>query len=125
MNEEKTILVVEDELDIREAIVEALTEAGFKVLAAQNGAVGLEVALTERPDMILLDLVMPVLDGQSTLKKLRQNPWGKSVKVIILSSMDDVKNIANAHEEKITDYLIKTHNSLDEIVNKVRENLYA
>ncbi len=122
---EKHILIIEDEPDIREAMAEAIADAGFKVSTASNGSEGLQVATSEKPDLILLDIIMPVMDGHETLKKLRQDPWGQSAKVVMLTSMDDVKNVASAHESSITDYLIKTQNSLDEIVKKVREALYA
>jgi DNA-binding response OmpR family regulator len=119
----KTILLVEDEVDIREAMAEALTQAGYTVIEAENGAVGLEKAIANKPDLILLDIVMPIMDGHATLEKLRDDPWGKSAKVIVLTSMDDVQNIASAHEGAIQDYIIKAHASLDEIVKKVRMTL--
>lgn len=122
---EKRILIVEDETDIREAMAEAVAQAGFSVSTANNGAVGLKIALEEHPDLILLDIVMPILDGHGFLKRLRNDAWGKSAKVIMLTSMDDVKNIANAHESSINDYLIKAHSSLDDIVNKIRMNVYT
>ena len=91
---EKHILIVEDEQDIREAMHEALTEAGFNVSTSSNGAIGLADAIEKKPDLILLDIVMPEMDGHEVLKKLREDPWGKSVKVIMLTSMDSTKNIA-------------------------------
>lgn len=120
----KKILVVEDEQDIRESVTEALEDAGFEVVTAADGIKGLKAALDEKPDLILLDLVMPGYDGQTVLDKLREDPWGRNAKVIILSSMDDVGNIVNAHYKNIVDYIIKPHNSLAEIVRKTREGLY-
>lgn len=122
---EKKILIIEDEPDIREAMAEAVAQAGFTVSTAENGAVGLERALGEHPDLIVLDIVMPVMDGHAFLEKLRLDPWGKQVKVIMLTSMDDVKNIANAHEGSITDYIIKAHSSLDDIVNKIKIEVFT
>lgn len=124
-NMEKHILVVEDEPDIREAMAEAVAQAGFKVSTAENGLLGLKKAIEEKPDLILLDIVMPIMDGHEALKKLRQDPWGRSVKVIMLTSMDDVRNIGSAHEEKITDYIIKAHSSLDEILTKIRTVIFT
>ncbi len=121
----KHILVIEDEPDIREAMAEAVAQAGFKVSTAENGSVGFKKALEEHPDLILLDIVMPIMDGHETLRKLRQDPWGRSVKVIMLTSMDDVRNIGSAHEEKITGYIIKAHSSLDEILAKIRLVIYT
>lgn len=116
----KRVLIVEDEVDIREAMAEALSDAGFEVLQAENGQVGLIMAKSQHPDAILLDIRMPIMDGHEMLKRLREDEWGKDAKVIMLTSMDDVTNIANAHAGKITDYIIKAHVSLEEVVTKVR-----
>lgn len=123
--EQKKVLVIEDEPDIREAIVEALSETNIITYSAENGQQGLRVALEEKPDMILLDLVMPIMDGHEFLKQLRLDPWGRSAKVITLTSMDDVNSIASAHKGDIEDYIIKSHNSLKEILSKVRLSLYS
>jgi DNA-binding response OmpR family regulator len=122
---EKRILIVEDEPDIREAMAEAISQSKFIALTAENGKVGLEKALAEKPDLILLDIKMPIMDGHEMLEKLRMDTWGKTVKVIMLTSMDDVKNIGEAHEGSITDYIIKAHSSLEDIINKVRLEVYA
>ncbi|NEN93945.1 MAG: response regulator [Okeania sp. SIO3H1] len=123
MNEK--ILIIEDEADIRVAMADVMESANYTVMTAENGAIGLEIALKEKPNLILLDLRMPEMDGHETLKRLRQNPWGKDAKVVILSAMDDVQNIGTAFEGQISDYIIKAHNSVDEILNKVRESLYT
>lgn len=119
------ILIVEDEADIREAMADIFTQEQFTVETAENGKTGLEKALATQPDMILLDLVMPVMDGHEMLKKLRQDPWGKHAKVIIMTAMDDVRNVASAHENTINDYIIKAHTSLEDLVKKVRVNIYS
>lgn len=116
----KRILIVEDETDLREAMAEALDEAGFTIFTAADGAAGLALAKTEQPDLILLDLMMPIMGGQEMLGHLREDPWGRYANVVILSAMDDVSHIANAHEGKILDYIIKGHTSLDELVKEVR-----
>ncbi len=117
--QDKRILLVEDEADIRDAMAETLQDAGYTVLTATNGQEGLHTALAEHPNLILLDLKMPVMDGETMLQKLRTDPWGKSAKVMILSTMDDVSNIAASHSHAIEDYIIKSHASLDEVVRKV------
>lgn len=118
---EKKILIIEDEGDIREAMAEAVKDAGFVVSTAPNGSVGLQTALDEHPDLILLDIIMPIMGGHEMLKKLREDSWGKDAKVLMLTSMDDVQNIASAHELGIADYLVKAHSSLDYIVNKIKQ----
>ena len=119
----KNILIIEDEADIREAMAEAAQDAGFNVTTASNGAIGLSMALEQKPDLILLDIIMPVMDGHETLRKLREDEWGRSVKVIVLTAMDDVINITSAHEGSITDYIVKAHSSLDDIIKKIRLEL--
>jgi len=120
---QKKVLIVEDEIDIREAMAEAISDAGFLVSTAENGLIGLEKALAEKPDLILLDLIMPIMDGHQALKKIREDIWGRNAKVIVLTAMDDVTNVATAYEDSISDYIIKAHSSLDEIVKKVRMEL--
>jgi len=122
---EKRILIVEDEIDLREAMTDALEEAGFTVLEAADGAAGLSIAKTEHPDLILLDLMMPVMNGMDMIAKLREDEWGKDANIIILSAMDDVDHIARSYEGKLLDYFIKAHMSLDELVKQVRVNLYT
>lgn len=119
------ILIAEDESDIREAMAEAIRQAGYEVSEAEDGEVALSKALSEHPDLILLDLVMPVMDGHKMLERLRNDPWGKDAKVLVITSMDDINNIVSAHEGKISDYIIKAHTSLDELVKQVRTALFS
>jgi DNA-binding response OmpR family regulator len=121
----KQVLIVEDESDIREAMAEAVADAGFSVRSATNGQEGLAAALETHPDLILLDLRMPIMTGLEMLYALRADSWGKTAKVIVMTAMDDAANIAKAHEAGLSDYLIKTHTSLDELVKIVREGIYA
>ena len=121
----KHVLIIEDEPDILEAMAEAVASAGYQTSTANNGEEGLAMALEQHPDLILLDLVMPVMDGRQALKKLREDPWGKDARVVVLTSMDDAENIASSHEYTIEDYIIKSHASLDEILQKVRLALHA
>lgn len=125
MNKEKTILLIEDEPDIREAMAEAVASEDFKVLTAENGEIGLKMAIEQNPDLILLDLVMPVMDGRIMLKRLREDPWGKNAKVIILTSMDDVENVTLAYEDEIVGYIIKAHSSLEDIMRQIRLAVYT
>jgi DNA-binding response OmpR family regulator len=118
------ILIVEDEVDIREALADMFTQYNFQVYTATNGKEGLDVALQEHPDVILLDINMPIMDGHETLRHLRADEWGKDAKVVVLSALDDIKNIAEAHDERITKYIVKAHTTLAAIVSNVNEVLY-
>jgi DNA-binding response OmpR family regulator len=95
------------------------------VSQAVNGEEGLNKALGEHPDLILLDVTMPVMNGQEVLTKLREDIWGQHAKVIMLTSMDDAKNVAEAYGGNVSDYLVKAHIDIDELVKQVRLVLFS
>jgi len=125
MNQElkKTILIVEDETPILQALHDELTDNGFKVLEAKNGEAGLRVALREHPDLILLDIVMPVMDGLAMLKKLRDDEWGKEAEVIILTNFGDDKKVHEAMVQGSYAYLVKSNWKLEDVAARVRDML--
>jgi DNA-binding response OmpR family regulator len=121
-----TILVIEDEVSLRNALRDKFTARGFTVLEARDGEEGLAVALKNEPDMILLDIIMPKMNGMIMLKKLRpENKWSKNVPVILLSNLggDDENMMMEIEKDKMTDYLVKSNWSLNDIVGKVKEKL--
>ena len=81
------VLVAEDDQDVRELLVDALFDAGYDVIEAKDGGAALERAVQERPDLVLLDIWMPVLDGFQVLGKLREDPATESVPVILLTAL--------------------------------------
>jgi len=122
----KTILVVEDDPPVLKTLVDKLTEEGFRIIEAHDGEEGLMIADRDHPDLILLDIVMPKMDGMTMLKKLRQeSEWGKSVPVILLTNLspDEEKINKGITEDEPAYYLIKTNWSLNDVVQKVRERL--
>lgn len=116
---DKKVLIIEDEQDIREAMAEAIKDAGYEVDTAVNGEIGLQKAFDTKPDLILLDLVMPIIDGHEVLRQLREDAWGKDAKVIVLTAMDRPFNVAMAHMSNVDDYIIKAHSTLEEVAKKV------
>jgi DNA-binding response OmpR family regulator len=124
MNEKsKKILIVEDEKDLREAIKTALQYEGFTVETAEDGVEAFTTAHAFRPDLILLDILMPKQNGIETLKSLRKEEWGKDVPVIIMTVLDDMDKLSEALEAGATEYLVKTDMSLSTIVEKVKIRL--
>jgi two-component system alkaline phosphatase synthesis response regulator PhoP len=123
MENSKLILIVEDEEPIVRVLTDKLQREGYKVISAPDGKQGLAMALEHKPDMILLDIVMPIMDGISALKALRQDAWGKDVEVMILTNLTDPAKNAEAIEKGVFEYLIKTDWDLVEVINKVRERL--
>ncbi len=120
---EKTILVIDDKEIITGALAKKLTGAGFRVLIQRNGEDGLVTALAEHPDLILLDLIMPRMDGITFLDKLREDVWGKNVPVIVLSNLESGDKVDVSRSRGIYDYLVKTNWSLADVLTKVNEAL--
>jgi len=128
MPEKKKILVVEDEKPLRRVLAKKLTIEGFSVSEAAEGKSGLEMALREHPDLILLDVIMPKMGGKEVLAELQKDSWGKSVPIIFLTNLSDPVKIAEISESSsrhatVFDYLIKSDWKLEEVVEKVRSNL--
>jgi len=117
----KRILVVDDDNNLRAVLIDKLQISGFNVVGASDGREGLNKAFELHPDLILLDVLMPIMDGQEMLKKLREDEeWGKKAKVIMLTVVEDAVVIAQAVQDGSFAYLIKTDQSIDEIVEKVK-----
>lgn len=123
MENNKKILIVEDEVSLLNALRDKLTREGFVTLEAKNGEEGLEIALRDHPDLILLDIVMPRMDGMTMLKKLREDDWGKTVKVIMLTNLSDMENVSEAVAQGSHEYLVKSDWKIEDVVEKVREKL--
>jgi DNA-binding response OmpR family regulator len=120
-----TVLIIEDEKLLLQALVCKFTQEGFTVFSASNGQSGLELARKKHPDIILLDLIMPVMDGMTMLRQLRQDKWGKDVNVIFLTNLSDAEKTNESAGLGVHNYLIKCEISLDDIVQKVRKILSA
>ena len=118
--DKKKILVADDDENLRLVLVDKLNIVGFDAVGASNGKEGLEKALKIHPDVILLDIMMPVMNGWDMLKKLREDKWGNEAKVIMLTVAEDTEAIARAVEGGSLAYLIKTDQSTDDIVEKVK-----
>ena len=117
------VLIVEDEAPLRNALVDVFTLEGFQVLEARDGKEGLEIALKEKPDVILLDVIMPVMDGMTMLKKLREDrEYGVNAPVIVLTNLgmfsERVSKDVNMADPAF--YLVKTNWAIDDVVKKVR-----
>lgn len=121
---QKKILIVEDELPLLKALTDKFAREGFQTLQAQNGQEGLTLARSEHPDLILLDIIMPVMDGMTMLKHLRSDDWGKTVPVIILTNLSpDDKTLWNVVATEPSYYLLKADRKIEELVTKTKEIL--
>lgn len=119
----KRILVIEDEPSLRKALNDKLIREGFTTYQATDGKEGLEMALREHPDLVLLDIIMPVMDGMTMLSELRKDSWGGHVPVIILTNLLDADKVSASLSQNVYDYLVKTDWSLEDVVKKIRARL--
>lgn len=119
----KKILIVDDEESVLKVLVAKFNHEGFQTLAARDGEEGLALAFREKPDVILLDIIMPKMDGLTMLRKLRKDPWGKKVPVLILTNLSDDKNIAEAMVGGVYDFLVKASWETEDVIKRVKERL--
>ena len=112
----KSVLVVEDEPALLKILAESLTKADFHVTIAKDGKEGLAMALKDHPDLILLDIIMPKMNGIEMLKNLWQDKWGKNAKVIFLTNV-----VGEAEKFGTYKYLLKVDWKLQDIVKEVKK----
>ncbi len=117
------ILIVEDEEALREVLKERFENEGFDVFTAKDGAQGLMLALDKLPDVILLDIIMPKVDGLTMLKNLRTYERGKNIRVIVTTNVNDSKEVHEALSYGAHDYLVKADWILSDLVASVRKQL--
>ncbi len=121
----KKILIIEDESSLQQALRDALTRKDFLCVTATNGEAGLQACLEHKPDLIMLDLLMPKMDGMAMLKELRKDTWGAEARVLILTNLsaDSSERVRAVIETSPEYYLIKSDWSIDDIVKKAEEML--
>lgn len=125
---DKKILIVEDEKALRDALSDKLKNEKFVVIEATNGEEGLKMAVEEQPDLILLDIIMPVMDGFTMIGKLREAEKTKGltedrIPIILLTNVDQEKGMGPGQKLGIYDYLVKSDWGLQNIVKKIKDKL--
>lgn len=117
------ITVVEDDQPIAQMYKFKLESAGFKISLARDGQEGLEVIQKETPDLILLDLRMPVMTGDEMLEKLRQTDWGSSIRVIVLTNISRDEAPRNLGLLNVDRYIVKAHHTPQQVLDVIQEVL--
>jgi len=122
------ILIVDDDEILRNMYKTKFVNRGYDVVTAENGETGLNLALSQKPALILLDIRMPIMDGVTMMEKLRTDPWGRGVPIIILSVVEPVREniLDNIAKGKPAYYLEKANTTPEQVVEKAEEiiNLY-
>lgn len=119
----KKILFIEDESALQKTIGDILIQEGYEIISALDGAAGLRMAEEKKPDLILLDLILPKMHGFEVLKALKESLATKNIPVIILTNLEEIKDVEEALKLGATTYLVKSQYSLDEVVEKIKASL--
>lgn len=119
----KTILFIEDESHLQKLVTEQLEQEGFLILNALNGEIGIKKARENKPDLILLDLILPKKDGFAVLKELKNQKETQNIPVIVLTNLESAPDVQKALELGATTYLVKANYQLEEIVKKIKETI--
>ena len=117
----KKILFIEDESALQKTFGEVLKQEGYEMISALDGEIGLRLAEVKKPDLILLDLILPKIHGFDVLKKLKQAEGAKHIPVIVLTNLEGMRDVDMALELGATTYLVKAQYSLEEVVEKIKK----
>lgn len=117
------ILFIEDESNLQKTFRDLLEAEGYKMISALNGEVGLRLAKSEQPDLILLDLILPKVHGFEVLEELKQDSKTENIPIIILTNLEQAKDVQKAIELGATTYLVKANYELEEVLSKIKKAL--
>lgn len=125
MSDKKTILIAEDEAPMLMALAKKFQDKGFIVIEAIDGQAALDKAMENKPDIILLDIIMPKMEGIEVMRRIREDKkWGSDVPIVMLTNLSDADNVAEASKYGVYDFLVKTDWRLDDIVDIVKQKLF-
>ena len=116
-----SLLIIEDDTELADLLEHRAHLQGFRIYRAENGPEGLAIALREKPDVIVTDIMLPEADGLSVVAELRKHEWGRRVPVIVLTNYNDLKYIAQAINCGVYEFAVKAACSPAEVVDKAKE----
>jgi len=117
----KKILIVEDEAPLLSSLKEKLSDEGFNVFTAKDGEEGLEMAKKEKPDLVLIDILLPKKNGITMAKEINRLKLGSLM--IFLTNLSDSEHISDAIETETADYLVKSDWNINDVVSRVKQKL--
>lgn len=123
MGEKKKIMLVEDDAFIGDIYSVKLKNAGFEAIATENGLEAMKLLEKDAPDLVLLDITMPYMDGTEVLKKMKENERWKKIPVVILSNISEKEKVDEALESGADDYILKSHFTPSEVMEKINSIL--
>jgi two-component system, chemotaxis family, response regulator WspR len=117
--EKKKVLIVEDDNFVAEVYFAKLTEMGYEAILAQNGEEGLAALKKDKIDLILLDILMPIMNGMEMLEEIKKNDQWRNIPVILLTNVGEKESIQKVREMGVKNYLIKSHFTPAEVIEKI------
>lgn len=121
--QKKKILIIEDDRSLQNVLVEMITREGYEPASAFDGEEGIQKISEFRPDLILLDIILPKKDGYEVLSQIKQDELTKDIPVLILTNLQEVDNVQKALDLGAMTFMVKSDFSLKDIVEKVKETL--
>jgi two-component system, OmpR family, response regulator VicR len=118
----KRILIIEDDRALQGALNEMLAQENYETIIALDGEDGLQKAVVEKPDLILLDIILPKKNGYEVLSELKNGPQ-KDTPVLIMTNLEEIDDIQKALDLGAKTFMIKSDYSLKDIIQKIKENL--
>lgn len=119
----KKILFIEDESALQKTFGDLLKQEGYEMVSALDGEIGLKLVKTEKPDLILLDLILPKLHGFEVLKKIKEDEQTKDIPVIVLTNLEEMTEVGKAIGLGAKAYLVKMQYTLEELLEKIKNAL--
>ena len=119
----KSVLVIEDSPYLAESLADMLTMQGYEALVAPGGREGVALAVAKKPDLILLDIRLPDIDGYEVYRRLREDSWGKNANIIVLTASESIENISKNINLPIDDILFKPEWSVVDLLAKIDSRL--
>lgn len=117
------LLIIEDDAVLRKALGEYLATEGFELVYAEDGEIGADLVKSEKPDLILLDIILPKKDGYQVLQEAKADPQTKHIPIVLLTNLGSISDVEKALEMGATTYLVKADYKLEEVTEKVKEIL--
>lgn len=116
----KKILLIEDEGALQKSLGDTFREDGFEVLSALDGKTGERLAKSEKPDLIILDLILPQKDGLEVFQALKDDQTTKNIPVVVLTNLERIEHVEKVLEMGAKTYLVKSNYTLKEILEKIK-----
>lgn len=121
--DKKKILIIEDSPYLAESLADILTLRDFHTLVAQNGRDGVELAVSEKPDLILLDIRLPDIDGYEVYQRIRDDEWGKDARVMVLTASESVETISKNINLPVDDIMFKPDWGAKDLLQKIEDKV--